>query len=49
MSTSPYAEIENPERFLPLAQKMVDHARKRGADFADAVLNVDREIEIGVE
>jgi len=49
MSTSQYAEIEHPERFLAVVQKAVEHAKKKGADFADAVVSVDREVNIGVE
>lgn len=49
MSTSRFQEIESPERFLPLVQNAVELARRKGAEFADAVLSVGREIEIDVE
>ena len=49
MSASKYSEIESPEKFLPLVQKAVEMAKRKGADFADAVISTGRDIAIGVE
>ncbi len=49
MTTSKFAEIEAPEKFLPLVQKAVELARKKGAEFADAAISLGRDIAVSVE
>ncbi|MFA5865369.1 MAG: TldD/PmbA family protein [Phycisphaerae bacterium] len=49
ISGSKYSEIESPEQFLPLVQKVVILARRKGAQFADAVISVGREVAVDVE
>jgi PmbA protein len=49
MSESKFSEIENPKQFLPLAEKAVELAKRKGADFADAAISLGREIAVTVE
>ncbi len=44
-----YSLIEKPEQFLPQAQKIIDLAKRKGAQFADAVISLGRDISIGAE
>ncbi len=44
-----YKQIENPEQFIPQAQKIVELAKSKGADFADAVISLGKDISIGIE
>jgi len=44
-----YNLIETPEQFLPQAQRIIELAKARGAQFADAVISLGRDISIGVE
>ncbi len=44
-----YKLVENPESFLPQVQKIVDIAKRKGAEFVDAVISVGKDISIGVE
>jgi PmbA protein len=49
MTTSKFAEIESPEQYLPVAQKAVELARKKGAEFADVSISLGREIAVSVD
>jgi PmbA protein len=46
---SKFNEIESPEKFLPLAKRAVEIARRLGADFADVSISLGREIGISVD
>jgi PmbA protein len=49
MSQSKFSEIETPRQFLPIVQMAVERAKKHGAQFADAVISLGRDIAVTVD
>lgn len=49
MSRSRFTEIETPKQFLPIVQMAVERAKKHGAQFADAVVSLGRDISVTVD
>lgn len=49
MSLSKFSEIETPRQFLPIVQMAVERAKRRGAQFADAVISLGRDISVMVD
>ncbi len=44
-----YKLIENPEQYLSQAQKITELAKRKGAQFADTVISLGKDISIGIE
>jgi len=49
MNGTKFSEIESPGQFLPVVKSACEQARRKGAQFADAVLSLGREIAVSVE